>query len=168
MRERLLASYKRRTGTNRFYTLTLHRNIPYRPSPPFPLLALLSPATLPSKPSQLESQQQNKQRGRTVVRLPPLMTSPSGQFKRVAEHFAVVGVTTPPSLLNDSSSSPHTLRESWLNAVVDVAVVFPSKGEYVPLGYEMLKNTPNEAKADLNTDCLGVGQGPMFLCIRRR
>lgn len=50
-------------------------------------------------------------------------------FSRVAEHFATVGCADPLTLLNESSGDPFQLREQWLDAVVDVVVVFPSKNE---------------------------------------
>ena len=127
------------------------------------------------------------------------MSFPSAQtFSRVAEHFATVGTTDPLTLLNESSGDPFQLREQWLDAVVDVVVVFPSKNEvsrsfaptlqrvfssssplpsaphthpnsqYIPLGYEMISSSPTALPADLNTGTLGLGQGPMYLCVRRR
>jgi hypothetical protein len=37
--------------------------------------------------------------------------------------------------MNESESSPANLREMWLDAIVDVAVVLTKK-EVIPLGYD--------------------------------
>lgn len=71
---------------------------------------------------------------------------------RVADYFVVAGLPPNPQLLQESifNDSGHLRAVNTLEPIVDIGVLFPSLGEAVPEGYEMLERTPSGLYADLN------------------
>ena len=63
-----------------------------------------------------------------------LSDKPASAHSRTAEWFATLGMESVQAM-NESESSPANLREMWLDAIVDVAVVLTKK-EVIPLGYD--------------------------------
>ena len=67
---------------------------------------------------------------------PSSRASASSSHSRTAEWFATLGIESVQTL-NESESSPANLREMWLDAIVDVAIVLTNK-EVVPYGYDKI------------------------------
>ncbi|DAZ99383.1 TPA: hypothetical protein N0F65_005285 [Lagenidium giganteum] len=56
-------------------------------------------------------------------------------------------------------------KRSFSSSIVDIAVVFPKKGEKVPYGFMKVDKTPDGHPADLNS---GSGGTEIFLCYRKK
>lgn len=76
---------------------------------------------------------------------------------RVADYFVSVG-------LNDLKK-PESDGEETLEPITDLAVIFKSLGEEVPLGYECIEFTPSGLQADLNHGSFKTQT--CFLCFKR-
>ncbi|XP_063539999.1 DENN domain-containing protein Crag [Cydia strobilella] len=84
--------------------------------------------------------------------------------KRVADYFVIAGLPETPELLDDSDSG-HLKGYSTKAPITDISVVFPSLGETVPNGYELIETTPSGLPADLNHGSIRTPE--CFICIRR-
>jgi len=62
--------------------------------------------------------------------------------RRVVDYFVVVGASDEQS--QDDTNSTHLKQSlcSDLPPITDLAVVFPTLGERVPLGYTLVETTP--------------------------
>lgn len=88
--------------------------------------------------------------------------------RRVADYFVVAGLPEDPEPLEDNSlsDSGHQLKSSHSQApITDIGVIFPSLGEKLPDGYEVIKQTPTGLTADLNHGSLRSIE--CFVCFRR-
>ena len=77
---------------------------------------------------------------------------PTFSHSRTAEWFATLGMESVQAM-NESESSPANLREMWLDAIVDVAIVLTSK-EVVPLGYDKVGESWGIALVSREIRCL--------------
>ncbi|CAG4943668.1 unnamed protein product [Parnassius apollo] len=84
--------------------------------------------------------------------------------RRVADYFVVAGLPEKPELLDDSDSG-HLKGYSTKPPITDIGVVFPSLGETVPSGFELLELTPTGLPADLNHGSMRSPE--CYLCLRR-
>lgn len=87
--------------------------------------------------------------------------------RRVADYFVVAGLPDDPESLEDTSlSESGLLKTSHSQApITDIGVIFPSLGEKLPQGYEMIRYTPTGLTADLNHGSLRSIE--CFVCFRR-
>ncbi|CAM9114779.1 unnamed protein product [Choristocarpus tenellus] len=78
------------------------------------------------------------------------MPDPEGSW--VADYFSVVGSRGDGDmdLLDPELHSPDMLGCIWEDAITDIVVIRPGKGEACPDGYELIERTPGNHKADLN------------------
>ena len=76
--------------------------------------------------------------------------------RRVADYFVVVG--------SENLKNPVADTET-LEPITDLAVIFKSKGETPPPGYECIDWTPSRLPADLNAG--SIRSDSCFLCYRR-
>lgn len=86
---------------------------------------------------------------------------------RVADYFVVAGLTANPKLLQENifNDSGHLRSIDALDPIVDIGVFFPSLGEKVPFGNQILERTPSNQYADLNFG--SVRTPPCFIFYRR-
>ncbi|XP_068622803.1 DENN domain-containing protein Crag [Battus philenor] len=84
--------------------------------------------------------------------------------RRVADYFVVAGLPEKPELLDDSDSG-HLKGYSSKAPITDIGVIFPSLGEKVPNGYELVEETPTGLPANLNHGSMRSIE--CFLCLRR-
>ncbi|XP_013140292.1 PREDICTED: DENN domain-containing protein 4C [Papilio polytes] len=84
--------------------------------------------------------------------------------RRVADYFVVAGLPEKPELLDDSDSG-HLKGYNSKAPITDIGVLFPSLGETVPSGYELIEFTPTGLSANLNHGSMRSLE--CFLCLRR-
>ncbi|XP_045538739.1 DENN domain-containing protein Crag [Papilio machaon] len=84
--------------------------------------------------------------------------------RRVADYFVVAGLPEKPELLDDSDSG-HLKGYNSKAPITDIGVLFPSLGETVPSGYELVEFTPTGLSANLNHGSMRSLE--CFLCLRR-
>lgn len=89
---------------------------------------------------------------------------------RVADYFVVAGLSKNPSLLqenifNDSSHQRSSVDDDTIAPIVDIGVYFPTLGESVPDGHQILEKTPTGLEADLNFG--SVRTPPCYIYYRR-
>ncbi|KPJ13518.1 C-myc promoter-binding protein [Papilio machaon] len=84
--------------------------------------------------------------------------------RRVADYFVVAGLPAKPELLDDSDSG-HLKGYNSKAPITDIGVLFPSLGETVPSGYELVEFTPTGLSANLNHGSMRSLE--CFLCLRR-
>lgn len=84
--------------------------------------------------------------------------------RKVADYFVVAGLPETPELLDDSDSG-HLKGYSCKAPITDIGVVFPTLGETVPDGYELVETTPTGLPADLNHGSMRSPE--CFLYLRR-
>lgn len=82
--------------------------------------------------------------------------------RRVADYFVITGLPNEPEPLDES-----TLNDGGniKDPIIDIGVIFPSLGETLPEGYEMLSKTPTGLNADLNHGSLRTME--CYLCTKR-
>lgn len=87
--------------------------------------------------------------------------------RRVADYFVVAGLPDDPEPLEDSSlsESGHLKNTHSQAPITDIGVIFPSLGEKLPEGYEVVTSTPTGLTADLNHGSLRSIE--CFVCYRR-
>lgn len=87
--------------------------------------------------------------------------------KRVADYFVVAGLPEEPKLLQENifNDSGHLKATGSLDPITEIGVLFPSLGEKVPEGCELLERTPSGQYADLNHG--SVRTPPCFIYFRR-
>uniref|UniRef100_A0A8D8UAT0 DENN domain-containing protein 4C n=1 Tax=Cacopsylla melanoneura TaxID=428564 RepID=A0A8D8UAT0_9HEMI len=86
--------------------------------------------------------------------------------RRVADYFVVCGLPDEQSEWEEETSEHGHYKSNHNDApITDLAVIFPTLGEFVPDGYDVIKSTPTGLSADLNH---GSFKSPeVFLCYRR-
>lgn len=87
--------------------------------------------------------------------------------RRVADYFVVAGLPDDPEPLEDNSlsESGHLKSNHSQAPITDIGVIFPSLGEKLPIGYEIIKYTPTGLTADLNHGSLRSTE--CFVCFKR-
>lgn len=72
--------------------------------------------------------------------------------RRIADYFVVAGLPKQPVPLRDSifNDSSHFKVAPSTSPITDIGVFFPTLGEKIPYGYEILETTPTGLDADLN------------------
>lgn len=83
--------------------------------------------------------------------------------QRVADYFVVAGLgrTSQPSDVDRLGDGEST----FLEPIIDLAVIFKSLGEKVPAGYTIIEKSPAGFLADLNHG--SIRQPSCFLCFKR-
>lgn len=86
---------------------------------------------------------------------------------RVADYFVVAGLPKNPKLLQDNlfNDSSNLRSVDAIEPIVDVGVFFPTLGETIPDGYQILERTPTGLEADLNHG--SVRTPPCYIYFRR-
>lgn len=86
---------------------------------------------------------------------------------RVADYFVVAGLPKNPSLLQENifNDTSHRRPVDAVAPIVEIGVYFPTLGESVPDGHEILEKTPTGLDADLNHG--SVRTPPCFIYYRR-
>ena len=71
---------------------------------------------------------------------------------RVADYFVVAGLPEIPQLLQENifNDSGHLRSVDQVDPIVEIGVFFPSLGEKMPQGHQLLEKTPTGLYADLN------------------
>lgn len=87
--------------------------------------------------------------------------------KRVADYFVVAGMPDNPRQFQENifTDSGHLRSADGKQPITDIGVFFPSLGELVPDGHEVLLETPSGLDADLNYG--SVRTNACFLYFRR-
>lgn len=85
----------------------------------------------------------------------------------MADYFVVAGLPLNPRLLqeNEFNDSSHLRSVDAVDPIVEIGVFFPSLGEKVPAGHQVLERTPSGLYADLNYG--SVRTPPCFIYYRR-
>lgn len=86
---------------------------------------------------------------------------------RVADYFVVAGLPKNPSLLQENifNDTSHRRSVDTVAPIVEIGVYFPTLGECVPDGHQILEKTPTGLDADLNYG--SVRTPPCFIFYRR-
>ena len=87
--------------------------------------------------------------------------------RRIADYFVVAGLPDEPEALDDNTlSDAGNLKDEHNQApITDIGVIFPTLGETLPDGYQMIECTPTGLSADLNHGSLRSTE--CYVCFRR-
>lgn len=61
--------------------------------------------------------------------------------RQIADYFVVAGLPESESDRAEEDPIGNYLKQSY-DPITDLAIIFPTQGETIPLGFTVIKNTP--------------------------